>query len=384
MATNEETALAVAEENPFALMDRLDDMQTLASVDPAYAAQMVAGVRPDALVYVVPSKGGEIVGLSTRGAQVLAARRGGFETLADYRLDEVVSQVSVTVGFEERKGRNGPYKAPIKEPQDCRGIRIFVRVKDMRNDMTFIGVAEQPLVMALRDGGTEPDPHAFIKAFNKAERNALRKHFAAFEDMVVQFAEEARRAGKAYVTGEVADRDLAAAAEVRSNIIRLQVAQAEKLGPDRAAAFQRRRAQVIEEYQLDAAALAERSKAYIKRSFGVDKLADVPASAEADLYAWLDKQIPLDRRPEAGTARAVTEEGSESEPEPQPEPEPSVPSLPDEADMLREYLSLAVRVGGMEAAEARKAWKALEGPDAQLAALEDLRAKAAAQPGLDV
>jgi len=56
--------------------------------------------------------------------------------------------------------------------------------------------------------------------------------------------------------------------------------------------------------------------------------------------------------------------------------EPALASdLPDEADMQKEFLGLAVRVGGMEPADARKTWAALEGPDQQWAAVQGMRAK---------
>lgn len=415
--TNEQTAIVPVEGNAFALMDRLDDMQTLASVDPTYAAKMVAGLRPDTLVYIIPSKSGDIVGISVTGAQVLAGRRGGFETLADYRLDEIVTQIMVTVGFEEKVGRNGPYKAPIKEPQDARAIRLFVRVHDKRNDTTFIGVSEQALDMAMRDGSTEADPHAFTKAFNKAERNAIRKHFAAFESMVVDFAQDAKKSGKAFVTGAVDEDDLAAAAEVRGNVRKLDMQGAEKMGPDRANGFKRRRAAIIAQYGLDTATLAERSKQYIQRTYGASKLDDVPAEAEAALYEWLENQIPADQRglteeqidaaggPEGVAARAkpvmdamqaVREEALEEaaaigtppvkakREAAAPASPPAEPSddLPDEAAMREEFLDLAGSKGSLPRSEAQKKWAALQGPDEQMAALEAARDKAGEQPGL--
>jgi hypothetical protein len=260
----------------FGLMDRLDEMNQMAVIDPSVAARMVAGVRADTLVYIIPVAGKEIVGLSATGAQVLAAQRGGFETLSDHTEAEIEMPVEYT--------DNG-----VKRWKQVPATRVMVRVRDNRNDTTFIGVSEQAREMVLRDGGTRPDDKAFIKAFNKAERNALRKHFSALEDMVVEFARQARAQGKAYVSGAVAEDDLQAADEARANIQRLDMRKVEPLGEVGEQQFFAMGKRLAEEHGLPKSALTSDLKVFLKRTWGVDRPAQVPKAAGPQLYAWLNE-----------------------------------------------------------------------------------------------
>lgn len=171
----------------YAIMDGMDNML----LDPQNAARMVAGLRPDTLVYMVPQKGGQpIIGVSANGAQVLAVRCGRLETLPDV----TITEVQIPVAVMEPGGTWGE--------EVVQGVRAMVRVRDMRSGVTFLGIDDEPCYIMLKNGGKKPDPKASVKAVNKAERNALNKHFAALEEMVKKFAEEAIKQGKAFIVGE--------------------------------------------------------------------------------------------------------------------------------------------------------------------------------------
>lgn len=357
MATDnkEQTGMVSAGQNPYALMDELDDMQTLARLDPMMAAKLTAGIRPDTLVYIVPTERGKppIVGVSTTGAQVLMSRRGGFETLPDYRLDEIMTEIAVPVEWETVQGRYGEYeKVTRREAQPCRGIRVFVRVTDKRNDMTFIGVCEQPLSMAQKNGEVVPDPHAFVKCFNKAERNAARKHFAAFEDQVIELAKEAKEQDKVYVMGDVDDAEFEVVGQVEANIKRLETRDAEPLGSLGAAELGQYVSQRVELLvtagvvpKADAAKLVKATGADLKREvtrrYGVQAINEAPATAKAQLMAWVLEKLPVPALPTEDQAVPEAEAESPAEP-PQP-----LDEFPVDLDALREEVRAAA-VQGMK------------------------------------
>ena len=381
--TTEETGIVAV--NPYETMDRLDDEQLMNVLDPTLAARMTAGARVDALVYFVPVGRGkpDIVGLSTTGAQILATQVGGFQTRTDYRVDDIDIEVEYVVDWTEDS-------KPIKARKTVPGVRVLVAVENTKAHTAFIGVCDQPLEMVLKAGNTQPDPHGFVKAFNKAERNAIRKHFAAYEDAVVEFAKRAKSAGKAYIVGDVTDDEIAAGTDARANIRRMDTVQAEPMGATGAESLGKYTTDRIE--ALVAAKVipegeaATRLKAintdlreHVTRKYGVPRAMEAPKTAVPDLMLWIAGQLPpLPADPETFAQPAATPV-TRLEPTPDPEPEPDLPA--DELPLETEaHLKANITADGltlkMSKADIQQTIATAEenGPEGLVAARDRLRA----------
>jgi len=294
--------LITDEEEAFAITDELDNIQldatatagALAMLDPEKAAQLVAGVRPDTLIYKVQMGRGEpIVGLTAQGTQILAARVGGFETLPEGQgstLTAFTTNIEVaSIITDEETGEQKTEKTPT----DIEAIRASVCVRytsPSGRQTTFVGVDEEPRQMSLRiyenngrlsGGGLRDDPKAAVKAFNKAERNAIRKFFAPAEKLLVQFAQLAESQGKVLMVGDEPSEDLTAAVGRVEAYRTRRRAEEPTWGEGKANSFRKAAAKkgVPEEVWL-------KQLGY----YGVAKLEDMPASALGPMQKWLQEQ----------------------------------------------------------------------------------------------
>jgi hypothetical protein len=244
--------------------------------------------------------------------------------------------------------------------------------------------------MVLKAGNTQPDPHGFVKAFNKAERNAIRKHFAAYEDAVVEFAKRAKSAGKAYIVGDVTDDEIAAGTDARANIRRMDTVQAEPMGATGAESLGKYTTDRIE--ALVAAKVipegeaATRLKAintdlreHVTRKYGVPRAMEAPKTAVPDLMLWIAGQLPpLPSDPDTFAQPGATPP-VKLEDAPPAEPEPDLPAdeLPVETEA---HLKANITADGltlkMSKADIQQTIATAEenGPEGLVAARDRLRA----------
>jgi len=319
------------EDQAFQLMDFADSFQldpredALALFDPTLAAQLVAGVRPDTLVYDVSVGGQHIVGLSVQGSQVLASRIGGFETLPNGQgsiIEEITMPVQVRHVVTSDEGEQRVETVEENLP----AVRASVAVRytsPTGKSTTFVGMDEEPRVMALKPyqdrrtnkwtgGATKPDAKATVKAWNKAERNALRKFFAPAEKVLTEFAAQAKQQGQALMVGDEASEYEKPVEHIRTQRREQKLAQQPKLSKEAADRFRQmlRRLQGTEEEKQE---LQDALNEYLKLQ-GAALLEQLPASAEPQLYEWAAQFVGLT---------------PESEPElPQEQPTQEAPAEP--------------------------------------------------------
>jgi len=316
-----EALVAVPEDHQgvYATMDKLDE----AAADPLVALAAVTGMPAQCLVYNFSISGQAVIGLSVKGTQTLAAQRGGYDTLPDHVTEEIEM-----------------YDSEKSDADKVEGLRVTVRVRDTRQDVTFAGVSEQCRFIVRRDGTRRPDRFAYVKAYNKAERNAHLKHFAKIEMVVREFAVKAMKDGNALIVGD-SDPELRLQREAR----RRQLDEIEKtagrdiLGDDGAAKFHTACKEAAEQLELDSEAMIAEMGRLKELRYGVSKTAHVPKSCEHELYFWLE-QYKVKHGPQADEAdEAEPAEDSGGIEKGSPE-DPFAPGAEDSAEAPAEKLGV--------------------------------------------
>lgn len=382
----EEVTVVSEPESPWALMSRLDDQQVDAMLEPAKAAAMVAGMRPDTLCYSIKQFGSgpdgkpkeDIIGVSVTGANVLAAQRG-LEVLEDYRIDEI-EEVPIDVWVIDAAGKKK------KEDFMVPGVRAAVRVRDPHTGNVTLGIAEQPRFIVLKDGGKKADGFAVIKAVSKAARNAKLDHFAGLESLMKDFYRKAKASGQAYIAAEVPDEQQAAVNAVRTAVRHVADRAA---GPLVAAMIGEEASREVWDTLRALCAgrpalmkeLPAAVKGYMVKRWGKQKVAELLTSELPSVYAYVGEMVKqaadADGEPPAPPEvepTAVSEEVPVEIRTEEPDVAAALPLDFDEAAARGRFRDLWMSAhSGEDPRGWRKAWDALEGPDtilAEIAALE--------------
>jgi len=300
---DEETALAVFDDLDNVQLDAEVGDDALAMLDPDKAAQLVAGVRPDTLVYVVERWGqDDLVGLSAQGTQILAMKVGGFETRAE---GEGSVLTETTMQLDVKRIVDGQVETVAEALPGIRASVQVCRTNPSGQSAAFVGIDEECCFIALRTymdkkagklagGGVKVDPKAAVKAWNKAERNATRKFFASTEKLLADFAAIAKKRGQALMIGDEeevkpyqkAAGDVMAHRDARR---RETLAQEPKWTDAQVASFRALQAR----HSIPQEAIDRQLGL-----FGVLKVEDLPASALVAMKKWADDYTTVNGQPE--------------------------------------------------------------------------------------
>lgn len=294
-------------------IDRLDS----AAIDPVVAIEAVTGMRADSLLYKFPLQGKEVIGITVGGAKAMMSARGGFEV---YRPE--FEECEVPVANNDGDWVNVP------------GIRAIVRVHDKRQDVTFIGVAEEAAVMVKRDGTQRLNPMASRVAASKATRNAALDHFTRVQDVIEKFAAQAIADKRVYVMGE-SD----AQAEEVSRALDVQRAKrtargSMPTGTTWAEIMASNIKRTAEESNADPEKLTARFLAAVEKDWPGQRPHQIPASEKPKYEAWLDEMrrdlglSPIYARPEAPPEPDADPEPDNTTDAPEPEQKPAPAAKP--------------------------------------------------------
>ena len=300
---DEETALAIMDDLDNVQLDEEAGADALAMLDPDKAAQLVAGVRPDTLVYIIERWGQDpLVGLSVQGTQILAMKVGGFETKAQ---GEGSVLTEITMQLDVKRIVDGKVETVAEALPGIRASVQVCRTNPSGLCVAFVGIDEECSFIALRTytdkktgkiagGGVKVDPKASVKAWNKAERNAIRKFFASTEKLIADFAAIAKSRGQALMIGNEEEiepyREAANTVAAHRDARRRETLAKEPKWTD--AQVKSFRA-MQERHNIPQADVDKQLGIY-----GVLKLENLPASALVPMKKWADKFKGTKSQPE--------------------------------------------------------------------------------------
>ena len=250
------------------LMDRLES----AAQDPTVALAAISGMKVDAAIYKFRvGSSGEVVGITHKGAKVLMSRRGDLDVL-----DAKVERTTVRV-------RNGE-----GEEEDVDAWSATVRVKDLRNNVTFLGQCTEPAVLIRKDGSRLIDDMADRKAVTKATRNAILDHFAGVEDYITQFVKERIAAGDAFVGGEPDAQAEEVSRQIAATATKRKAREQIPIGDSGAKRLVQRVADLESEAKLQPGALAGEFGKWRSARWPGLKTQEIPAREEPAIDEWFD------------------------------------------------------------------------------------------------
>lgn len=283
------------------LMERVDD--------DAIVHRMTTGIASTAFIYRYPiqTKQGvkEIIGISADGADEIATMRRNIEVLPDARVDK------------------------DSDPDYIYGM---VRVKDIANNVTLLGVGRQCKYQI--GTGNIPDhdridEHAFVKAITKATRNGIL-HLTS-EEIIIGIINAFDKSGKSKQfkppSVEVEAEKPKATAVVAPPVPTPAPAPSPTVTAEIVAAQQERlkelRMQVHSRFERDLGVGVDKRKVMLKEKFGADSLLDLNEQQLRDCLLWIEEFIqqktitpPAPAPPAAeGKATQITALGFENEAE---------------------------------------------------------------------
>lgn len=280
--------------------------------DPVEAAALLAGMDPRDALYSFKQGGSTIEGISVDGAFAMAAKIGGFE-IHEPRFEEV------TVRTQDGEG----------DWVETDYVRCTVRVTHTDRDgrrlpNTFVGVAEEPRVLARRDGTTTPNPHSGKVAQAKAERNALLRHLAKAEAGIKRLAHAAIEAGQVFMTGEATPEAEQASRATRTAQAQRRAKQSSPIGPKWVDLFGKAMRKTADESGADFDDIKTAFLRLSQLTYTGVPIKDQPSSQRAVYENWLN-ELRADHglQPIYGQAAAAQEQEPEQAPAALPDPDPT-------------------------------------------------------------
>jgi len=267
----------------------MDSLETMAQ-DPTLALEAVAGMPLQSVCYEFRVAGTVVSGITVKGAKRLASARGGFEVL-----DPVVEQVTKTVSMADGT------------PDEVPAWKATVRVRDKRQDVTFVGICVEPAIMALKAGGTRVNEMAPQVAVSKATRNAILDHFVGVEDTIQRFIADARARNEVFVSGEADDAAQLVSDQIAAQRIKREARRQTPLGSMSANLFRAEVERTATEAGADVQKLTRDLMEFIARRWPGLKIAELPEIDKPALDDWL-----------ASKRRALGLDAPTPEPEPMP------------------------------------------------------------------
>jgi hypothetical protein len=247
----------------------MDSLETMAQ-DPTLALEAVAGMPLQSVCYEFRVAGTVVSGITVKGAKRLASARGGFEVL-----DPVVEQVTKTVSMADGT------------PDEVPAWKATVRVRDKRQDVTFVGICVEPAIMALKAGGTRVNEMAPQVAVSKATRNAILDHFVGVEDSIQRFIAEARTRNEVFVSGEADDAAQLVSDQIAAQRIKREARRQTPLGSMSANLFRAEVERTATEAGADVQKLTRDLMEFIARRWPGLKIAELPEIDKPALDDWL-------------------------------------------------------------------------------------------------
>jgi len=247
----------------------IDSLETLAQ-DPTLALEAVAGMPLDSVCYEFRVAGTVVSGITAKGAKRLMAARGGFEVL-EPQVEPTTKTVSSADGT----------------PQEVPAWKATVRVRDKRQDVTFVGICVEPAVMALKSGGTRVNEMAPQVAVAKATRNAILDHFVGVEDTIQRFIADARARNEVFVSGDVSAEAKAISEQIAAQRVKREARKQIPIGTTGANKFRSEVERTAREAGIEVQKLTRDLLEFIARRWPGMKIAEIPEIDRPALEDWL-------------------------------------------------------------------------------------------------